>query len=84
MVGTSERRGDLLALTKFDDVVTDAAQRFSEAFPGLAIVTTSVLDDASLERLKAAAWQLTGLIRVCRRWRRSVCVARGFNRPRRC
>jgi ribosome-interacting GTPase 1 len=28
------------------------------------VVTTSVLDDASLARLKAAAWRLTGLIRV--------------------
>ena len=27
-------------------------------------MTTSVLDDASLARLKAAAWRLTGLIRV--------------------
>jgi ribosome-interacting GTPase 1 len=57
-------RPSLLALTKFDDADADAVQRFSDAFPGLLVVTTSVLDDASLERLKAAAWQLTGLIRV--------------------
>ena len=39
-------------------------ERFSKAFTDLPVVTVSVLDDASLERLKAAVWQLTGLIRV--------------------
>jgi small GTP-binding protein len=57
-------RPALLALTKFDDADAEAAERFSAAFPGLPVVTTSVLDDASLAHLKAAAWQLTGLIRV--------------------
>jgi small GTP-binding protein len=57
-------RPSLLALTKFDDADSAAVARFSTAFPGLLVVTTSVLDDASLARLKAAAWRLTGLIRV--------------------
>src|SRR5438067_5423131 len=57
-------RPSLLALTKFDDADSDALARFGKAFPGLPVVTTSVLDDASLVRLKAEAWRLTGLIRV--------------------
>jgi small GTP-binding protein len=57
-------RPALLALTKFDDADSDALARFGKAFPGLPVVSTSVLDDASLARLKAEAWQLTGLIRV--------------------
>jgi small GTP-binding protein len=54
----------LLALTKFDDADSEAPARFRAAFPGLPMVTTSVLDDASLARLRAEAWRLTGLIRV--------------------
>ena len=58
------KRPALLALTKFDDADSEAAARFGKAFPGLPVVTTSVLDDASLARLRAEAWRLTGLIRV--------------------
>jgi uncharacterized protein len=54
----------LLALTKFDDAYSEAVARGGKAFPGLSLVTTSVLDDASLARLRAEAWCLTGLIRV--------------------
>jgi uncharacterized protein len=57
-------RPALLALTKFDDADSEAVARFGKAFPGLPVVTTSVLDDASLARLRAEAWRLTGLIRV--------------------
>ncbi len=57
-------RPALLALTKFDDADAEAVDRFGKAFPGLAVVTTSVLDDASLARLRAEAWRLTGLIRI--------------------
>src|SRR5437868_712563 len=57
-------RPALLALTKFDDADAEAEDRFGNAFPGLPVVTTSVLDDASLARLRAEAWRLTGLIRV--------------------
>jgi len=58
------QRPALLALTKFDDADSAAVERFGRAFPGLAVVTTSVLDDASLARLRSEAWRLTGLIRV--------------------
>jgi uncharacterized protein len=34
------------------------------AFPDLPVVEVSVLDDASLDRLRETIWQLTGLIRV--------------------
>jgi small GTP-binding protein len=57
-------RPSLLALTKFDDADSEAVARFGAAFPGLPVVTTSVLDDASLMHLRAEAWRLTGLIRV--------------------
>ena len=51
-------------MTKFDDAGAEAVPRLGTTFPGLPAVTTSVLDDASLAALKAAAWRLTGLIRV--------------------
>jgi small GTP-binding protein len=57
-------RPSLLALTKFDDAGPQDLEQLAKAFPGLPVVLTSVLDDASLARLRAAAWQLTGLIRV--------------------
>ena len=57
-------RPALLAVTKFDDADAEAVERLGTVFPGLPVVSTSVLDDASLARLKAAAWRLTGLIRV--------------------
>jgi small GTP-binding protein len=58
------QRPALLALTKFDDADAQAVARFSTVFPGLPVVTVSVLDDASLARLRVEAWRLTGLIRV--------------------
>jgi hypothetical protein len=54
----------LLALTKFDDAEPEAVEHLAKVFPDMPVVTTSVLDDVSLARLRAAAWQLTGLIRV--------------------
>jgi small GTP-binding protein len=57
-------RPALLAVTKFDDADAEAVARFGKAFPGLSVVSTSVLDDASLARLRAEAWRLTGLIRI--------------------
>jgi uncharacterized protein len=47
----------ILALTKADEL-DDAAGAVEDA------VLVSVLDDASLDRLRAAIWALTGLIRV--------------------
>jgi small GTP-binding protein len=50
-------RPAIVAATKCDE-----AEPF--AHPELDVVGVSVLDDASLDRLRTAVWQLTGLIRV--------------------
>jgi ribosome-interacting GTPase 1 len=47
----------ILAATKADEAEP-------EPHPELDVVPVSVLDDASLDRLRAAIWRLTGLIRV--------------------
>jgi ribosome-interacting GTPase 1 len=47
----------IVAATKIDE-----AEPF--AHPELEVVPVSVLDDASLDRLRDAVWSLTGLIRV--------------------
>ncbi len=49
----------ILALTKADELEGDACSRTSSS-----AVAVSVLDDASLDRLREAIWALTGLIRV--------------------
>jgi small GTP-binding protein len=54
----------LIAATKFDDARAGDLSRIQRAFPDEEVVPVSILDDAGLERLKDAAWQLTGLIRV--------------------
>jgi len=51
----------VIAATKSDEA-DGAALR--AAFPELQVVEVSVLDDASIERLREAIWQLTGLMRV--------------------
>jgi hypothetical protein len=54
----------LLAATKWDDARDgDLARLVATAAP-LPVVPVSVLDDESLDRLRAAIWALTGLIRV--------------------
>ncbi len=53
-----------LAVTRADEGDPEAAERLRAAFPDLAVLTVSILDDASLEAFRAAVWQLTGLIRV--------------------
>ncbi len=55
-----ERPG-VIAATKSDEA-DGAALRV--AFPQLQVVEVSVLDDASVERLRKTIWQLTGLMRV--------------------
>ncbi len=57
-------RPALVAATKMDEADAAVLARLSSTFPALPIVPTSILDEASLEQLKRAAWQLTGLIRV--------------------
>lgn len=67
-------RPALLAATKLDEADAGALARLRAAVPELPVVGVSVLDDASLEALKAAIWALTGLIRVylCRDGRKEA------------
>jgi small GTP-binding protein len=51
----------LLVATKADEGV---AGSLAQALPGEQILSVSVLDDASLDRLREAIWGLTGLVRV--------------------
>jgi small GTP-binding protein len=60
----------IVALTKVDELETDDVA--SESDDALATVAVSVLDDASLDRLREAIWRLTGLIRVFPRRRGRV------------
>jgi small GTP-binding protein len=53
-----------LAATRADEAGTGAVERLAGAFPDLEVLGVSVLDEASLEAFRAAAWRLTGLIRV--------------------
>jgi ribosome-interacting GTPase 1 len=54
----------LLAATRADEADPEAVTSLAVAFPDLAPIPVSVLDDASLGVLRAAVWRLTGLIRV--------------------
>lgn len=54
-------RPAVIAATKSDEADGAALQ---VAFPQLQVVEVSVLDDASVERLRETIWQLTGLMRV--------------------
>ena len=58
------RRPSILAATKVDEATQGAVERLAEAFPDLDVVPVSVLDDNSLDALRAALWKLTGLVRV--------------------
>jgi small GTP-binding protein len=54
----------VLAATKLDDAGEGDLERLRTAVPDLPFIAVSVLDDASLDLLKDAIWQLTGLIRI--------------------
>ena len=54
----------LLAATRADEAEEGSVSRLAAAVPELPVVAVSILDDASLDRLRDAIWQLTGLIRV--------------------
>ena len=54
----------ILAVTRADEADPGAFDRVAAAFPDLAAVRVSVLDDAALDAFREAVWQLTGLIRV--------------------
>jgi small GTP-binding protein len=53
-----------LAATRADEAPAGAIDRLRAAYPELAVVPVSVLDEASLEAFSEAVWGLTGLLRV--------------------
>lgn len=57
-------RPALVAATKMDDAPPAAFAMLQARFPGEELVPVSIIDDESLECLKARVWALTGLIRV--------------------
>jgi ribosome-interacting GTPase 1 len=54
----------LIALTRADEADGTDPEPLGGAGSELPILRVSILDDASLEALRAGIWQLTGLIRV--------------------
>ncbi len=54
----------IIAVTRADEVDGDPTLPFAAAFAELPVLAVSVLDDAALDALGTAIWQLTGLIRV--------------------
>jgi len=53
-----------LAATRADEAPAGGIDRLRAAFPALDILAVSVIDEASLDLFREAAWRLTGLIRV--------------------
>jgi uncharacterized protein len=53
-----------LAATRADEAAPGALEKLRAAYPGLAVVPVSVIDEASLDAFSEAVWALTGLIRV--------------------
>lgn len=53
-----------LAATRADEADPGAVGLLEAAFPDLQVIAVSVLDEASLDAFRTAAWQLTGLLRV--------------------
>lgn len=54
----------LVAATKADEAEHEDVGRLAAAFEDLEVVSVSVLEDDSLDRLREAVWRLTSLIRV--------------------
>jgi small GTP-binding protein len=54
----------MLAATKADEADQVALDRLRDAFPAFDALPVSIIDDASLEAFKGAAWSMTGLVRV--------------------
>jgi hypothetical protein len=54
----------LLAATKCDEAAEATVARLRRAFPELDVLPVSVLDDESVDRLREAVRELTGLVRV--------------------
>jgi uncharacterized protein len=57
-------RPSILAATKVDEAAPGALDRLAEEFPDLGVVPVSILDDQSLQALRQALWELTGLVRI--------------------
>lgn len=53
-----------LAATRADEGTPEHIARLRAAFPDLAVVPVSVIDEASLDAFRDATWALTSLIRV--------------------
>jgi small GTP-binding protein len=53
-----------LAATKADEADAASVDRLRAVFPGIELVTVSVLDDDSVDRLRDLLWRLTDLVRV--------------------
>ena len=53
-----------LAATRADEAPAGGIDRLRAAFPALDVLPVSVIDEASLDLFREAAWRLTGLIRV--------------------
>ena len=54
----------IVAATRADEADAEALSRLAAAVPDLPIVRVSVLDEATLDAIRAAIWDLTGLLRV--------------------
>jgi small GTP-binding protein len=54
----------LVAATRADEAPPGAIERLRAIVPDLEIVAVSIIDESSLEAIRAAIWRLTGLIRV--------------------
>ena len=54
----------VVAMTRADEAAPSARAELAAAVPDLPIVAVSVLDETSLDAIRDAIWQLTGLIRV--------------------
>jgi hypothetical protein len=54
----------VLAATRLDEAPPHALEHLAAAYAELEVVGVSVLDDASLDAFREAAWRLTGLVRI--------------------
>jgi small GTP-binding protein len=64
IVASGIEKPAVLAATRADEADAAMLARLADAFPDLAVVPVSVLDEASLDAFRAAVWSLTGLLRV--------------------
>lgn len=55
---------EIVAATKMDEAPEGSLERLADSLPGMTVVGVSIIVDDSLEALKDAIWQMTGLIAV--------------------